>query len=264
MDTKTAYTPKKIFIIDDEVDLAQMIAFQFKSKGFEVQTASDGQEALQKVHEFKPDLIILDMNMPRMGGIEFYSKICGSDGKPKFPVLVLTARANVQKLFHDLEIDGFMIKPFEIDQLIEEAQLIIKNRSLEVLKSSVGPLGSPRKICIVENDQNILAQVSGIFLNAEYTVTTAKSGASGIEKMMKDAPDVALIQLGLNDIAGDIVIFRLSHMVRTMWVKFILYTSSDTKHDRQVMERISAKTGVLTLFEYKALEELLDQVNKVF
>lgn len=119
---------RKILIIDDEADLTQMIGFQFTSKGFEVQTAGDGVEGLEKLKKFRPDLIILDMNMPRMGGIEFYSKICGPDGKPMYPVLVLTARANVQGLFKDLEIDGFMIKPFEIDQLITEVELIIKKR----------------------------------------------------------------------------------------------------------------------------------------
>ena len=68
---------KKILIIDDEIDLTQMMGFQFKAKGFEVQTAPDGLAGLECVASFKPDLIILDINMPRMGGIEFYSKICG-------------------------------------------------------------------------------------------------------------------------------------------------------------------------------------------
>ena len=117
---------KKILIIDDEVDLTQMIGFQFKAKGFDVQTAGDGVEALGMVHTFKPDLIILDMNMPRMGGIEFYSKICGTNGRPLYPVLVLTARANVQNMFKDLDIDGFMIKPFDIEELVNEAETIIK------------------------------------------------------------------------------------------------------------------------------------------
>jgi DNA-binding response OmpR family regulator len=258
MDTK-----KKILIVDDEVDLTQMIGFQFTAKGFEVQTAGDGLEALQKVHVFRPDLIILDMNMPRMGGIEFYSKICGANGRPMFPVMVLTARANVQGLFKDLEIDGFMIKPFEIDLLVAEAELIIKNRSVTPIKAS-SPVERPRKICVVENDQKIFDQVSGIFLNADYTVIPAKRGSEGIEKMMKDVPDVALVQLGLTDLAGDIVIFRLSQMAKTKDVKFVLYTACDVKHNHQVMDRISMKTGVFTFVEYNVLEALLARVNQLF
>jgi DNA-binding response OmpR family regulator len=255
-------TNKRILIVDDEVDLLQMIAFQFTSKGFEVQTAGDGLEALQKVPVFRPDLIILDMNMPRMGGIEFYNKICGKDGKPMFPVLVLTARANVQGLFKDLEIDGFMTKPFEIDQLISQAELIIKEK---IKKSAgVGLLGRPRKVCVVENNQNIFDQVSSIFLNADYTVIPARNGALGIEKMLGDVPDAAIVQLGLADIAGDIVIYRLSQMAKTMGVKFFLYTPRDLKHDEKVMERIGAKTGILTFVEYNTLEDLLAKVNQAF
>ena len=149
-------TTKRILIIDDEIDLVQMIGFQFSAKGFDVKTASDGLVALEIVHHFKPDLIILDINMPRMGGIEFYSKICNASGKPLYPVLVLTARANIKGLFQDLQIDGFIIKPFEIDQLIHEADLIIKKRGLQAPQSKSGILNEPRKICIVDNDQKIL------------------------------------------------------------------------------------------------------------
>ena len=101
-------------------------------------------------------------------------------------------------------------------------------------------------------------------MNADYTVMPAKSGAAAIEKMIKDVPDVAIVQLGLTDIAGDIVIFRLSQMAATMGIKFILYTSRDAKHDRQVMERIAIKTGIITLVEYKELEDLLAKVDQLF
>ncbi len=257
-------TTKKIFIIDDEADLTQMISFQFKSKGFEVETANDGLEALEKVKVFRPDLIILDVNMPRMGGIEFYSKICGADGRPMYPVLVLTARANVQALFKDLEIDGFMIKPFEIDQLIVEAELIIKNRIQKPLKGKTSLLGRPRKVCIVDNDPKTMGQLAGLFLSADYTVMPAQSGAVAIEKMVKEVPDIALVQLGLTDIPGDVLIYKLSQMARTMDVKFILYTSRDAKHDARVMERIGAKTGIITFVEYKELTELLEKANELF
>jgi DNA-binding response OmpR family regulator len=256
-------TNKKILIIDDEIDLTQMLGFQFKSQGFEVQTASDGLAGLAVLQQFRPDLIILDINMPRMGGIEFYSKICGSNGKPLYPVLVLTARANIQGLFKDLQIDGFMIKPFEIDQLVHEANLIIKKRSQQAPQVKSGLSSSGRKICIVDNNQETFDQLCKQFLDADYMVIPARSGAVAVEKMMKDVPDVALVHLGLTDIPGDLVIYRLSQMSKTMDVKFVLYTSKTAEHDRQVMERISAKTGILTFVEYHQLEEILNAVNKV-
>lgn len=255
-------TDKKILIIDDEIDLTQMLGYQFKAKGFEVKTASDGLAALEIVHQFKPDLIILDINMPRMGGIEFYSKICGTNGKPLYPVLVLTARANIQGLFQDLQIDGFMIKPFEIDQLVHEASAIVKKRSQQAPQAKVGPSKGTRRVCIVDNDQKTFDQLGGMFLNADYMVIPARSGALAVEKIMRDVPDVAVVQLGLTDIPGDLVIYRLSQMSKTMGIKYVLYTSKQVEHDRQVMERISAKSGIFTFVEYNQLDEVLDAATK--
>ena len=257
-------TNKKILIVDDEVDLTQMIGFQFKAKGFNVKTAGDGLEALNMVHQFQPDLIILDINMPRMGGVEFYSKICGSNTKPLYPVLVLTARANIKELFHDLEIDGFMVKPFEIDQLVHEAEVIIKKKTQATLKKKEGLPRKPCKIGIVDDNPKSLAELGSIFLNADFMVIPAKSGAAAMERMTSDVPDVALVHLGLSDIPGDIVIFRLSQMAKTMDVQFILYTSANNKHDPQVMERIKAKKGIMTFVEYKESQDLLAAVNNLF
>ncbi len=254
---------KKILIIDDEKDLSQMVKFQFKARGFDAQTAGDGVEGLQKVHQFKPDLIILDVNMPRMGGIEFYNEICGSDNKPFYPVLVLTARANIKELFQQFDIDGFMIKPFEIDQLIHEAEIIIKKKMRMNKKSSKGTVKGPRKICIVESDPKIFNEIAPVFLNADYIVNPARSGTMAIERIMSDVPDIALVQLGLEDIAGDMVIVRLSQMSKTMGVKFILYTRRSDKHDRPVMSKISKKTGIIKLIEYDDPKELLELVDRL-
>jgi DNA-binding response OmpR family regulator len=256
--------PKKIMIIDDEVDLTQLIGFQFKARGFEVQTAGDGLEALEKIHQFSPDLIILDMNMPRMGGIEFYSKICGKDGRPLYPVLVLTARANVKELFKDLDIDGFIIKPFDIDKLIGEAELIIKKKNAAERKARSVVPRTGRKVCIVENDPKVFDQLTAVFFGADYSIVPAKSGLSAIEKMMNDVPDVALVHLGLPDLPGDLVILKLSQMAKTMDVRFVLYTFRGHQRDQEVLKRIAEKKGVMSFIEYQDPRELLEAVDRCF
>ena len=247
---------QKVLIVDDEADLLEMVGFQFRAKGFEVQSAGNGLEALIKLKDFHPDLIILDINMPKMGGIEFYSKICGPDGKPLYPVLVLTARANIKELFTNLNIEGFMIKPFEIDRLIEEAQLIIQKDHFKVKFS-----GGIPKLCIVDHNLQTIDQLNGLFPKSNYIVSTAHSGAAALEGMMNNVPDIALVNLGLADIAGDMVILSLSQMSKTRGIKFILYTSHTEEHEPKVMERISEKTGIYIFVEYKQLKELLEVVT---
>jgi DNA-binding response OmpR family regulator len=105
-------------LIDDEKDLVEMIQYQLSEEGYKTIAAYDGLQGLEKIKEVEPGLIILDINLPKMNGLEFYSKICTPHGRSRYPVLVMTARSNLKKVFKDVEVDGFLAKPFEIDELL--------------------------------------------------------------------------------------------------------------------------------------------------
>ncbi len=117
----------KILVIDDEEDLRENLKYVFTGQGYTVALAADGLEGLKDLEAFAPDLIVLDLNMPQMGGIEFYQRIC-EQGVPKYPVLVLTARAHMEQALRDLKVDGFMGKPFEIPDLLDAVVAIINKR----------------------------------------------------------------------------------------------------------------------------------------
>ena len=119
---------KIVLLIDDETDLVEMVKFQLEKKGYKVVPAYNGKEALDKLKDIKPDLIILDINMPTMGGLEFFNEISTEHGQPKYPVLVLTARANLEGIFKAIEVGGFVSKPFEIDYLISEVDRITSKK----------------------------------------------------------------------------------------------------------------------------------------
>ena len=125
--------PKKILVIDDEVDLTDMIKYQLTAHGYKVVVAHNGEEGLGKLTLNTPDLIILDMNMPKMGGLEFLNRITTPFGRPKFPVLVLTARANFEKIFQGIDIVGFMPKPFDIAELIAEVRRLTTGESKQLV-----------------------------------------------------------------------------------------------------------------------------------
>lgn len=81
-------TPKKILIVEDESSLIKALSAVFHKAGFEVETSSDGIEALQKLEHFKPDLILLDILMPRMNGFEFLEKIKQHENLKQIPALI--------------------------------------------------------------------------------------------------------------------------------------------------------------------------------
>lgn len=117
---------KTILLIDDDIDLQQLIKIALRSRGYAVETANNGLEGLDKLTAVKPDMIILDMNMPKLGGLGFYQKICAGKEKPPYPVLVLTARTNMEQLLTQMNIDGYMGKPFEVDELLQKVEQIIR------------------------------------------------------------------------------------------------------------------------------------------
>jgi DNA-binding response OmpR family regulator len=122
-------SPKTILLIDDDIDLQQLTKITLKTRGYIVETANNGLEALSKLETLRPVLIILDMNMPKLGGLGFYQKICNGQDRPLYPVLVLTARANLEQLLTQMNIDGFIAKPFEIDELVRQVDAIVEKRS---------------------------------------------------------------------------------------------------------------------------------------
>ena len=86
-------TGKKILMIDDDVNLVNVFRLVCEAKGYHFSAAYSAREGLQKIRDVEPDLIILDMSMPGMGGVGFLKEISSADGTPRHPVLVLTAHA---------------------------------------------------------------------------------------------------------------------------------------------------------------------------
>jgi DNA-binding response OmpR family regulator len=250
---------KTILLIDDDIDLQQLIKITLKSRGYQVETANNGFEGLEKLQTLKPCLIVLDMNMPKMGGLEFYQKICEGGLHPKYPILVLTARANMEKLFKDLNIDGFMAKPFEVDDLLKEVDTIIKKCSGSQTGSGAEVKPS-YKVCLAEGVEGTFNKIGLAFLNAGYTVNPARSGTEAIERICADVPNVALISLGLRDIPGDLVILRLKRMAKTSHVQCVLYTEKNAEKT-VVAEKIARKEGIDHFAIYSDAQQLVDVVS---
>jgi len=242
---------RTILLIDDEVDFVKAVAFQLNAKkGYNVVTAHNGIEGLERLKEIVPDLIILDMNMPKMGGIEFYKKISDEKGKSRYPVLVLTARANLEQLFKDLNVDGFMTKPFEFEALYKEIDVIIEKRyNVEAVKKIESPK-RPKHILVAEDNKESFDKIALAFLNAGYMIVSAHSGLEAIEKILAEPPDLLLIKLGLPDMPGDLVIAKLKQMPKTMDVVCLIYTSHHDKLNYVVTTAICQNIGVAKLIEY--------------
>ena len=111
---------KKILIIDDEESIVKVVEARLQANGFIVFTATDGEQGLKILEAEDPDLILLDIVMPKMDGYTFVRKIKYNNSIRPIPIIMLTARDQMKELF-DLEgVKDYIVKPFDAEELIEK------------------------------------------------------------------------------------------------------------------------------------------------
>ena len=121
---------QRILLVDDEPDLVQMISLRLKSVGYEVVTACDGQEALEQVKQTKPDLLILDLMLPKLDGYKVCRLLKFDERTKELPILIFTARAQEQdiKLASECGADAYLTKPFEAKVILGKLQELLAAR----------------------------------------------------------------------------------------------------------------------------------------
>jgi len=110
----------KILVVDDEQDAVDLVAFNLKQAGFQVVAAHDGAEALDKVQKHQPDLIVLDVMMPELDGLEVCKLLRRDSATAGIPLLMLTAKASEVDRILGLELgaDDYVTKPFSPRELV--------------------------------------------------------------------------------------------------------------------------------------------------
>ena len=122
----TKQATARVLVVDDEPNIADVISMALKYNDFEVATAGDGNEALDQVTEFRPDLIVLDVMMPGLDGFQVAKRL--TERSADIPILFLTARDTTDDKIRGLTIGGddYMTKPFSIEELIARIKGILR------------------------------------------------------------------------------------------------------------------------------------------
>jgi DNA-binding response OmpR family regulator len=122
--------PKKILVTDDEPNILKLVKIRLESNGYEVVTATSGPDCINKIVQDEPDLVILDIMMPKMDGydtlIAIKEMFAESEDIPP-PIIVMTARADVRikELVENEEVRGYIIKPFKADEFLAKVKEIL-------------------------------------------------------------------------------------------------------------------------------------------
>jgi two-component system alkaline phosphatase synthesis response regulator PhoP len=127
----------RILVVDDEIYIVHILDFSLGMEGYEVITALDGEQALEKARAEKPDLIVLDIMMPKLDGYET-CKILKADAETKdIPVILLSAKGrNVdQKIGFEVGADDYITKPFSPRKLVERINAILGQSSSQRMQA---------------------------------------------------------------------------------------------------------------------------------
>jgi DNA-binding response OmpR family regulator len=111
---------KKILVIDDDPHIVELLKNRLMACSYQVATAHDGEEGLEQVRKENPDLIIVDVLMPKMDGYTFVRTLKRSDPTKAIPVIVLTAKDKMKELFELEGVKDYMVKPYRPEDLLKK------------------------------------------------------------------------------------------------------------------------------------------------
>jgi DNA-binding response OmpR family regulator len=169
-ETPTASERRTILVVEDDADLLSMVQIALEHEGYEVESAIDGLNALQRVRRARPDLVVLDLNMPRMGGEDFlYAWRTGVEA-PGVPVIVITAASQALRP-QDLGVAACLPKPFALDSLLWHVRdlLAIPSQAPPQARAAAGR--DPRDVEMVEVTEDLVAVMSTLLISVEQLAT---------------------------------------------------------------------------------------------
>ena len=129
MALEVVVSKRRILVVDDDPDIVETVEFFFSSSDYQVFMAKNGKEALEQVETKKPDLVLLDMMMPEMDGLEACRRLKGNPKTNHLPIIMLTAQGKKQDVVNALKAgaNDYVIKPFNLQDLFERIEKILND-----------------------------------------------------------------------------------------------------------------------------------------
>jgi DNA-binding response OmpR family regulator len=125
---EAATRPVRVLVVEDDEEIAQVLQRSLRLEGYEVKLAADGVQGLEEAHIFLPDIIVLDLGLPRLDGVDVARRL--REGGDEVPILMLTARDALESRVEGLDVgaDDYLVKPFERQELLARLRALLRRR----------------------------------------------------------------------------------------------------------------------------------------
>jgi len=237
---------KKILVIDDDPTITKLLFSRLETYAYDVVTAADGVEGLEKFRQEKPDLIILDIVMPRMDGYNFVLEFKKIADLKTTPIIILTVKEDMQGIFRMEGINDYILKPFLMNDLVKKID--------KHLKAPV------RKILIVDDAKDSVELIEELLQLRGYKIVKAVDGFEGLEINQKEKPDLVVLDVMMPKLDGYHVCRMIKFDNKYKDVAIIIVTAKTQEKDKTLGAEVGANE-----FLTKPLDpdELLSKVKKL-
>jgi CheY-like chemotaxis protein len=190
---------KNILLAEDDRGTALLVKTQLENKGYHVYTAPNGIEALKILSTQSVDLIITDVVMPKMDGVDLYAAVKKDPKKTNIPIIIVTDKAVFKESFASLGVSNFVEKSSDINALLKKI-VDIQNYSEEIKKF--------HKILICGKNDIVLRQITAALNGKNYLVTVAKNSDDLIPKALTIKPHAIVMDVLFQDEASSHELIR--------------------------------------------------------
>ncbi|MBW4521580.1 MAG: response regulator [Scytolyngbya sp. HA4215-MV1] len=174
---------KTVLVVDDDVHIRQLLRQHLEADGYQIEEARDGREAIAQVKQARPDLIVLDVMMPEIGGFDVAAILKNDPDTMNIPIVLLSVVEDKERGYR-IGVDRYLTKPIDTDLLLKEIGILIHQ----------GPL--KRKALVVDENETTVRTLVQFLQTKEFNVVGALNDQDFLEKVASIKPDVIIANLG--------------------------------------------------------------------
>lgn len=177
---------KTILAVDDDPNIREFLRQELEAVGYRVNEASDGIEAINMIKKERPDLILLDIMMPKMNGFDVAAVIKSDPATMDIPIIILSIIEDKERGYR-IGVDKYLTKPVNTDELLHEIETLISKGA------------SKKKVLVVDEDETTIKTLSEALAIKGYNVVSACNGSECIVRAKTEMPDVIIMDSIISD-----------------------------------------------------------------
>jgi signal transduction histidine kinase/DNA-binding response OmpR family regulator/HAMP domain-containing protein len=175
---------KTILVVDDEPSIRQLLRQELESQNYQVQEAGDGIQALEAVRKLPPDLIILDVMMPKMNGLDLAAILKNNPETAMIPIIILSIMEEQTRGYH-LGVDRYQSKPINIGGLFSDVAMLLEQGAAN------------HRILTVDGDVSTINALMAVLLERSYAPIAVWNGQTGIDVAMANQNHMVILDSGI-------------------------------------------------------------------